>query len=88
VPDWLYNTVGAIGVVLILSAYFLLQTERLHAEQLRYSLLNLAGSSMILFSLFFEFNLPSFIVEAAWVTISLIGIGRWYWKRKQAQKAS
>lgn len=87
-PDWFHNVVGAIGVVLILSAYFLLQTERLHSEQLRYSVLNLAGSSMILFSLFFEFNLPSFIVEAAWVTISVIGIARWYWKRRQAQTSS
>jgi hypothetical protein len=88
VPDWIYNTIGAIGVVLILSTYFLLQTGRLQSEQLRYSVLNLLGSGMILFSLFFEFNLPSFIVEAAWVTISAVGIFRWFWKRKKAQAAS
>lgn len=75
-PPIIYNTVGTIGVFCILITYFLLQTENLRSDQWLYSALNLAGSSMILFSLIFEFNLPSFFVEAAWVAISIMGLWR------------
>lgn len=83
--DLIFNTIGTIGVAVILSSYFLLQTGRFHPSQLRYSVGNLIGSGMILISLFHDFNLPSFIVEAAWVGISVVGIGRWYFiHRKKA----
>lgn len=75
-PPIIYNTVGTIGVFLVLLTYFMLQTGRIRSEQVSYSLLNLAGAAMILFSLLFEFNLPSFFVEVSWVAISLMGIWR------------
>lgn len=79
-PAFIYNTVGTIGVLVILGTYFLLQTGRLRADQLLYSVLNLTGASCIVFSLVFDFNLPSFFVESAWVLISLIGMWR-HWKK-------
>lgn len=78
-----FNTIGTIGVAVILGTYFMLQTGRFRPEQLRYSIGNLIGSGMILTSLFHDFNMPSFIVEAAWVLISVIGIGRWFRNRKK-----
>ncbi|GAB5493623.1 MAG: hypothetical protein Phog2KO_38380 [Phototrophicaceae bacterium] len=78
----IYNTVGTIGVAVILITYFLLQTERLKANQLEYSVMNFIGSSMILASLFYEFNFPSFVVEVAWVVISLMGIIRHFIQRR------
>lgn len=79
----IFNTIGTIGVVVILSTFFLLQTGRFQPAQLRYSVGNLIGSGLILISLFHDFNLPSAIVEAAWVIISLLGIGRWYLNRRK-----
>lgn len=79
----IFNTIGTIGVAVILGTYFMLQTGRFRPEQLRYSVGNLIGSGMILTSLFHDWNLPSFIVEAAWVLISLLGIVRWYLNRKK-----
>jgi hypothetical protein len=84
-PPVIYNTIGTLGVGLILTTYFLLQTERLRSDQLLYSILNLAGASFILFSLIFDFNLPSFFVETAWVAISLLGIWR-NWKQPALSK--
>lgn len=82
----IYNTVGTIGVAVILTTYFLLHTEHIQSNQLLYSVLNLIGASMILISLFYDFNFPSFIVEVAWVFISLMGIMRWFIKaRKEPQ---
>ncbi len=72
-----YDIVGTVGVAAIVGSYLLLQTQRLRAEDLRYSVLNAAGALLILVSLIFDFNLSAFIIEAFWVLISLIGIGRW-----------
>lgn len=82
----IYNTIGTIGVGLILLTYFLLQTERLKATQIQYSIMNFLGSGMILISLFHEFNFPSFVVEVAWVLISIFGIVRWFLQKKVAEK--
>lgn len=70
------NTVGLLGVCLLLIAYFLLSTNRMSAQSISYQLYNLAGAVLILFSLCFHFNLASFVIELAWITISLIGIYR------------
>jgi hypothetical protein len=87
VPSYIYDTIGMIGVAVILSAYILLQMGRLKSETLLYSVLNLIGSSMILFSLFFEWNLASAIIEGAWVLVSLFGIARYFFKRRATVNA-
>lgn len=79
----IYNTIGTIGVIIILSTYFFLQTNRIKADELRYSVLNFIGSGMILISLFHEFNFPSFVVEVAWVLISIMGIVQWILRRRE-----
>lgn len=71
-----YDLVGTAGVVSILLAYFLLQTERWSGQSLSYSLVNLIGSVMITISLIYDFNLSSFIIEVAWIAISIYGIVR------------
>lgn len=71
-----YDLVGTAGVVSILVAYFLLQTERWSGQSLSYSLVNLIGSVMITISLIYDFNLSSFIIEVAWIAISIYGILR------------
>lgn len=69
-PDF----VGNIGIVLILYAYWALQTERLSAKVLSYNLLNFGGAVLILFSLIFKFNWSAFLIELAWAIISVYGI--------------
>ncbi len=71
-----YDFVGTLGVILILVAYFLLQTERLSGQSVGYSVVNLVGSLLITVSLIYDFNLSSFIIEMAWIAISLYGIVR------------
>jgi hypothetical protein len=83
VTAFIFNAIGTIGVAVILGTYFMLQTGRFRPEQLRYSITNFFGSGMILISLFHDWNLPSVIVEAAWVAISVLGIVRWWLKRKK-----
>lgn len=69
-----YDLVGNIGVALILLAYLGLTLERLDPKSARYSLMNGLGALLILVSLYFAFNLSSFIIEIVWLMISLIGL--------------
>lgn len=68
------NIIGIFGVIFILLAYFLLQTNRLAPHKFLYSGMNLVGALMILFSLYFDWNLSAALVEGAWAIISLYGL--------------
>lgn len=70
------DPVGLVGVVLLLIAYFFLSTGRWASDSIIYQVYNLIGALFILYSLLFHWNLSSFVIEIAWVTISLIGIAR------------
>jgi len=76
-----YNVLGTAGVATIVITYVLLQTERLRSDGLLYSMLNAVGAVLILISLYFEFNFPSFVVEFFWLLISLFGIGKYLLKK-------
>ena len=78
-----YDLLGNVGVFLIILTYLLLQLRKITSESLLYSVLNAVGAMLIIVSLLFDFNLSAFIVEAFWVIISLIGIGKYYLHRKK-----
>jgi hypothetical protein len=68
--------VGLVGVAAYLAAYGLLQLGRLRVEDSRYALLNGIGALAILYSLLFDFNLPSFVTQTAWLFFTIIGFVR------------
>lgn len=72
----LHDLVGNSGVALILVSYLLMQTGRLDARGLRYSLANAVGAGLVVISLGVDFNLSAFIVEAFWALISVYGVSR------------
>jgi len=69
-----YDAVGNLGVILILAAYLLLQTKKMSAEDISYSLMNGLGAALVLVSLYYEFNLSAFIIEVFWLLISIYGV--------------
>ena len=73
-----YDYIGMIGVSIIVVTYFLLQIQKMVSTQLSYSLLNVIGSFMILYSLMFNWNLSSFIIEFFWILISLFGVWKYF----------
>jgi len=77
-----YDWIGSLGVALILLAYFLLQTERMHAQAIPYSVMNLLGASFIAVSLLYDFNFSAFVIEICWIVISVIGIARTLGRRR------
>ena len=81
--EW-YDAVGITGVAIILIVYYLLQVERMRSDDLAYSVTNLLGALLIVVSLYYRFNLASFVIEVFWILISLIGIVRYFRKRALA----
>ena len=66
----LSTVVGLAGVGLILVAYFANQQDWLDARHWHFPAANLAGSLLILTSLWSAWNLPSVVIEVAWSLIS------------------
>jgi len=71
-----HDVLGNVGVAMILGTYLALQMERLDARAPLYSILNGVGAGLITLSLCFDFNLSAFVVEVAWVAVSLYGFVR------------
>lgn len=72
--DWTV-IVGLVGMLVTLFAYFLLQAQKLHGNGLVYQLMNAVGALGVALSLLFgKFNLPAFLLEVAWLAISIYGI--------------
>jgi len=82
------NPVGIVGVIIILIAYLLLQLDRMSQDSVFYSLLNTIGSVLILYSLYFYWNLPSGIIEIAWLLISIFGLFKAFHLRRKSQRRS
>ncbi len=66
--------VGILGVIILLMAYFLLQSKRIASEGVLYSLMNLVGASLILYSLILDWNTPAVIMESVWIVISMFAL--------------
>ena len=76
-----FDIAGLAGVVLIIIAYLLLQLGKLPSTAPSYSLLNAIGAFLVMVSLFFDFNLSAFLMEAFWFLISLFGLLRPWFSR-------
>jgi hypothetical protein len=84
----LFDMAGFIGVLLIVIAYLLLQLDKLPTSSFSFSLLNAAGSLLIMLSLIFKFNVSAFLMQVFWFLISLIGVSKWLISRKRASSES
>ena len=82
-----YDWVGLLGTVMILGGFALLQAGKLSGTGLVYQLLNLFGAAGVLVSLLGTFNLSVFLLEAAWIAVSIYGIARSF-KAKAEAKAT
>ncbi|HEX6865886.1 MAG TPA: hypothetical protein VF122_01500 [Caulobacteraceae bacterium] len=70
------DAAGVVGVVMILAAYAGATAGRLNAQHPVALLANLIGAGLILYSLTRNFNLPAFLMEAAWALVAFLGLVR------------
>ena len=69
-----FTVAGFIGTVIVLATYFANQQGWLSSEDWRFPLANLVGACLISVSFYTGWNLPSAVIEACWIAISLYGL--------------
>jgi hypothetical protein len=72
----IYTLGGLAGSAVLIVAYFANQAGRLAYDDWRFPAANLVGSCLIMASLLVEWNLPSVVIEAFWIAISVYGLSR------------
>ena len=70
------NIIGLVGVICVVGSYVLMQTQKILSSSFSYNFFNLLGASLILYSLIYDFNFPSFCIQVIWIIASLIGLYR------------
>jgi len=80
--DFIGNTIWIIWMLFILTGYFLIQTERIQANTLKFININFIWSILLLFSLHIHFNLASYLLECVYISISIY----WYYRYFSTQK--
>ena len=78
--DIIIDAIGVLGTLMVVLAYTLLQFERIDPKSLSYNMINLVGAIFLFFSLCFNFNLASLVIEVFWIGASMIGLWR-HWHR-------
>jgi hypothetical protein len=68
------DIIGIVGVSFIIMSYFLLQHGKISSDSVTYLTYNLIGAVLVLFSLFYHWNLASVIIEIMWLGISIYGL--------------
>ena len=81
---WITDAVGMTGTLMVVLAYYLLQLERTDPKGLSYNLLNLTGAVLLLISLYFNFNLASFVIQLFWIGASIIGLRKYFQRQSKA----
>lgn len=71
---FLSDIIGILGVGLVIMAFFLIQLEKITPNSSTYLYSNFFGAIMLLFSLYYHWNLASVIIEILWLMISIYGI--------------
>jgi len=73
-PD-LANTIGFIGMALIVSAYAYVTVSKAANPFVLHGM-NLVGAALLVLSLTVNRNLPSMVLESVWALVALFGLGK------------
>ncbi|WP_258238312.1 hypothetical protein [Arcobacter sp. CECT 8983] len=72
----IYQIIGFVGMLFVVFAYFLLQTNKYTITSIPYQVLNLVGAILLFISLCVHFNLGSLVIEIFWILITLYGMAK------------
>ena len=75
--DW----IGVLGSFVIAGAYLAVSRAWVSPDRPAFHLINLAGASMILLSLYFRPNAGAILIEVLWIAIALMGLAQWARRR-------
>jgi hypothetical protein len=71
------DIIGLSGVALLITTYGLLQFDRIDPKGFWYSFNNMCVAVLVAFSLLYNFNLASMVIEFFWFLLSVYGLWKW-----------
>lgn len=77
--DLFFNGIGFLGLGLFLWAYAMINLGKWDTRNPRPHACNLAGALLIMGSLMHHWNMPVFVLECIWASISIYGL----WKARK-----
>ena len=75
------DVIGITGSILFIIGFAYANLAKA-MDQLLFNALNFVGAVLLLISLSVHFNLAAFVLEVAWGTIALLGVGKALWDRR------
>ncbi|WP_171133557.1 MULTISPECIES: hypothetical protein [unclassified Ruegeria] len=79
------DAIGSFGALIVVAAYFATQMRMMNSDDLAFPVVNLLGSVLIVYSLVYNFNLASMLIEGFWILISIVGIVQHFRLRRSAE---
>lgn len=67
---------GLLGFATYAISFALVQIGRMDGNSLAYTLCNIAAASLVLVSMFDQFNLGSLLTQLTWIGVGVVGVGR------------
>lgn len=80
--EFIIDTLGWIGGVMVIVAYYLISSGRAHAKSFFFQALNLLGSIFLIVNTYVKGAYPSTVVNIVWVGIALYGFYRIFSEKK------
>jgi hypothetical protein len=77
------ETLGSIGVSILLIAFFLNMRKLVKTESLLYSILNLLGAGLATYASWLIHYFPFVILEGVWTVLSLVAVMKRWTVEKQ-----
>jgi hypothetical protein len=78
----LIDTLGWIGTVMYLVAYALVSLKKVEVDSLVYQGINILAGMLVVINTYYWHAFPSVGLNAAWIGIGMITLGRKYLVRK------
>lgn len=78
------DTIGFIGVFILLLAYFLNLANKINSDSLPYLVMNFVGAGIAGLASVLMKYLPFVILESSWAVVSVIGIFNYFRKNKSS----
>lgn len=76
------DTIGSVGVALLLGAFAANLLGRLANKGMAYQLVNFLGASLAAYASWLISYMPFVILEGAWAMVSLVAIGKTFYIKK------
>ncbi|EIJ70592.1 CBU_0592 family membrane protein [Pasteurella bettyae] len=78
VLDTTAHIVGFLGMACVVIAFWCVVSEHWKPISLQYNIVNGIGAVLLILSLCVHFNLGSFVIEIFWISISCVGIYKYF----------